>query len=86
MSVLTEVVRVRMSAEELRQLRALAGRNNRTISNQARAAILESFKRQDRARRDGQDVMAGLERANASQIESVVDAAPRVEAELVESR
>lgn len=78
MSVLTEVVRVRMSAEELRQLRALASRNNRTISNQARVTLLELFEQQDRARRDGQDMMAALERANAS-----VD--PRDRAELVES-
>jgi len=74
---LSEVVRVRLTSEELARVKQSAERNHRSVSNEIRAALLDSP-----ARRDGEEVMAGLDRALRSDVAS----APRGRAELVGGR
>jgi hypothetical protein len=58
---LTEIVRVRFSAEDLRRIRACAASNSRSVSNQVRAIVLDFLDAQVDAAREGRELMDRLE-------------------------
>jgi hypothetical protein len=58
---LTEITRVRFSADELGRVRACAACNNRSVSNQVRAIVLDFLDQQAEAERDGRELMDRLD-------------------------
>ena len=62
---LTEITRVRFSSEELQLVRACAALNNRSVSNQVRAIVLDFLDQQADAQRDGRELMDRLDKVVA---------------------
>jgi hypothetical protein len=58
---LTEIVRVRFSPDELLRVKGLALHNNRKLSNQVRAIVLDFLDQQVDATRDGRELMDRLD-------------------------
>ena len=58
---LTEIVRVRLTAEELAQVQELARENSRTVSNQMRLILLVALDERAHAERDGRELMDRLD-------------------------
>jgi hypothetical protein len=58
---LTEIVRVRFTADEVRRVRACAACNNRSVSNQVRAIVLDFLDEQVDAARDARELMDRLD-------------------------
>ena len=58
---LTEIVRVRFSADEQQRVSACAACNSRTVSNQVRAIVLDFLDQQADAKRDGGELMDRLD-------------------------
>jgi hypothetical protein len=58
---LTEIVRVRLTTEELAQVQELARENSRTVSNQMRLILLVALDDRAHAERDGRELMDRLD-------------------------